>query len=146
MNTPFFEDNERKLRPLLDYYEKTWLGKPKRGGRREPLFPHSLWNCYNTTAVRNSRTNNSVEGWNRRFNTLVGAQHPSIWTVIDKFKDEQNVSEMKLNQLIAVSSAPTKRKAYRDLEVRLLRIVEDYANMPLSDYLLGISQNIAFYV
>ena len=53
---------------------------------------------------------------------------------------------MKINQLTAGTPSQPPRKKYRDLEDRLLKVVEDYGNIPLSDYLLGISQNIAFYV
>jgi len=145
MNTSFFEDNERLLQPLVDYYEDTWIGRPRRGGRRPPLFPHALWNCFQTTAVRNSRTNNSVEGWNRRFNSIVGMKHPTIWKFIEKLKEEQSFNEMKLNQLIAGTPAQPRKRKYRDLEDRLLKIVEDYGNLTVSDYLLGIAHNVAFY-
>ena len=30
METPFFEDNEALLRPLINYYEDTWIGKSHR--------------------------------------------------------------------------------------------------------------------
>ena len=145
MNTPFFEANEALLRPLLDYYEDTWIGRTRRGGRRPPLFPHAPWNCFETTAFQNPRTNNTVEGWHRRFNTMVGKSHPSIWILIDNLKIEQSVVEMKVNQMVAGTPSHPRRKPYRKLDSRLVRIVEDYENLPVSDYLLGIAHNIRFY-
>lgn len=145
MNSPFFEANDHLLRPLIDYFEDIWIGRPRRGGRRAPMFPHSLWNCYRTTVLQNSRTNNSVEGWNRRLNTLVGMSHPTIWKLIDKLKAEQSVTEMKINQLIAGTPSQPRRKKYRDLEDRLLSLTQNFNDTSTEDYLLGIAQNIAFY-
>jgi hypothetical protein len=43
LQIPFFVQNELLLQSLIDYYEDTWIGRPIRGGgRRDPLFPHSL--------------------------------------------------------------------------------------------------------
>jgi len=145
MNTPFYEDNDALLRPLLDYYEDTWIGRPRRGGRRAPLFPRTLWNCFTATADGNPRTNNKVEGWNKRFNTLIGIKHPTVWTFIDKLKDEQSVTELKMNQILAGTPSAPRRKKYRDLEKRLLRVVADYGNRSVSDYLIGIAHNLQFY-
>jgi len=71
--------------------------------------------------------------------------HPTIWKFIEKIQDEQSVVEMKLNQIVAGTPVPPRRRRYRDLERRLLSIVEDYENRTVPDYLLGIAHNIAFY-
>ena len=46
MDTPFFQENDALLRPLLDYFEDTWIGRPRRRGRRKPIFEHGQWNCF----------------------------------------------------------------------------------------------------
>jgi len=43
-----------------------------------------------------NRTNNIVEGWNNRFSKLVGQNHPTIWKLITKNKNEINVNQAKL--------------------------------------------------
>jgi len=146
MNTAFFEGNEVMLRPLTDYFEDTWIGRPRRGRRRAPSFPHDLWNCYQATADGLARTNNAVEGWHRRFSALLGADHPTIWRFINAIKEEQSVTEMKLNQLVAGTPAPLSRRKYRDLDKRLLKVVETYDQVPVSEYLLGIAHNTKLQV
>ena len=34
------------------------------------------------------RTNNISEGWNNKFSSLVGEQHPSVWKVIETLQQE----------------------------------------------------------
>ena len=68
---------------FLDYFEKTWVGEPKKRGksidyylctfqhfnfflgvgRKKPLFDHKIWNIHDRVITNLSRSNNSVEGW-----------------------------------------------------------------------------------
>jgi len=105
-----------------------------------------LWNCHQATADGISRTNNSVEGWHKRFSSLLGGPHPTIWRFIDAIKEEQSVTEMKINQLVAGIPSQPRRRKYRNLEKRLLNIVENYENQSVSEYLLGIAHNVKFQI
>jgi hypothetical protein len=91
-------------------------------------------------------TNNSVEGWHKRFSSLLAGTHPTIWRFIDAIKDEQSVTEMKIGQLVAGTPSQPRRRKYRDLDKRLLSIVEDFENRSVSEYLLGIANNVKFQV
>jgi len=85
----FYENNEPELAPLLKYFEDTWLGRlDRRGRRRSPLFPLSMWNCFTNVSADIPRTNNGVEGWHNTLYSIVHAAHPSIWKVINAFKNE----------------------------------------------------------
>ena len=94
----------------------------------------------------NAKTNNSVEGWNRRFSSLIGADHPSLWKFIEKLKQEQSHTEFRLNQAAAGALPPAKRVKYRDLDARLTNIVSEFGTISLADYLAGIALNISFHV
>ena len=174
MGSDFFTDNEQLLMPFVDYFGDVWIGRPKRGGgRRQPLFAHGIWNTFNSTTdgtwfcctysnhmhiiyalmwiynfviTGNARTNNSVEGWNRRFSSLVGADHPSLWKFIDKLKEEQNYTEFRLNQAAAGAPPPPRRLKYRELETRLTNLVSQFNTKERIDYLSGIAMNISFHV
>ena len=61
---------------LVDYFEDTWVGRPPRrqgADRRQPMFPHQLWNQHHRTLDGLPRTNNSVEAWRNRMQALIGA-------------------------------------------------------------------------
>jgi hypothetical protein len=56
----YYIEHEELFRPLLDYFEDTWLGKTVRKQRRGPTFPLEMWNCCDLIDM--PKTNNSVEG------------------------------------------------------------------------------------
>ncbi|KAF0986708.1 hypothetical protein HZS_429 [Henneguya salminicola] len=65
--------------------------------RRPPMFAHSILNCYTSVIEGISLTNNCVEGWNNKFNNLIGCAHPNIWILLNKIKDLANSRWIKLN-------------------------------------------------
>ena len=65
---------DRRALPVAAYFEDVWIGEPDRHTnlRGEPLFPLEMWNMHQTTLDGGHRTNNSVEGWHRRFQSVLG--------------------------------------------------------------------------
>ena len=69
-------DFDERLQPLVDYFEDTWIGRPSLAGtRRPPVFPIELWNVYTRTVNNEHRTNNSIEGWHRRLQSVNDGVH-----------------------------------------------------------------------
>lgn len=144
MENDFFVENEQIIRPVTDYFEDTRIGRPdRRGRRREPLFSHSFWNCFEAVNRDLPKTNNSIEGWHHSFGKTVGACHPSIWKFIDCLKKEQSY-ELKIEQFMAGANGAPPRKKYKDCAIRIKNIVADYENRPLIDYLHGLARNFNF--
>lgn len=147
VDSPYFSEHNDLIQPIVDYFEDTWIGRPgRRNQRRNPIFPHSLWNCYEATLEDLPKTNNSVEGWHRGFSQLLGASHPSIWKFIDGLKKEQSLNEFKVEQYISGQQPPAGRQIYKDTAERIKRIVENYRERPLLDYLRGISHNFNLHI
>ena len=74
---------------VVDYFEDTWIRRPNRqNDRRPPLFQHDIWIMYCRGLDNLPKTNNSVEGWHRRFETEVGRHHLNIWRVIKCLQKE----------------------------------------------------------
>lgn len=145
--SPYFLKELQLLQPLLDYFEDTWVGRPQRHNRRRPpLYQHSLWNCYNAVKDGLPKTNNAVEGWHLSFSHLLGADHPTIWKFINGLKHEQSLNDFKIDQYLAGDEPPLQRKKYRDSAKRIMKIVDDYGQRPLLDYLKGIAQNFSLNV
>jgi hypothetical protein len=147
LDSHYYTQNEHLLQPLVYYLEDTWIGRiDRRNRRRHPLFPISLWNCHEAAESGLPRTNNSVEGWHRGFNELVGLSHPSIWRFIDDLKKEQSLNELKIEQYIAGQQPPVPRRVYRDTAQRIECLVKDYENRDTLDFLKGIAQNFNLQV
>ncbi|XP_031327714.1 uncharacterized protein LOC116158974 [Photinus pyralis] len=125
MDTEYYR-NEIDLHPICDYFEDVWIGRPHRNIRRPPLFQYNLWNFYDATNNDLPRTNNSVEGWHRRFTELISAQHPSIWRFIAAIKEEQHMNEIAISHYIQGRDGPRQKKKYRDLNIRIKNCVARY--------------------
>jgi hypothetical protein len=56
--------------PVLDYFEQYYIGNLKKGSRsvRElPMFPPSMWNCFDRILNNLSLTNNNLEALHKNF-------------------------------------------------------------------------------
>ena len=62
---------------LTNYFEDNFIGRLRRNRRAQPLFPLNVWNISDRIGEGLPRTNNSVEGWHKAFNSSLKADHPS---------------------------------------------------------------------
>jgi len=142
ISTQFFDQNEKILKPFVDYFEDTYIGRLRtRGIRRNPSFAINLWNQYDATMQGLPKTNNSIEGWHRKFSSSLSSHHPSIWKFIDALKKEQSINELQIEQFIAGNNLQAGRQIYRNTANNILIIVKDYGNRDPNDYLRGIAYN-----
>jgi hypothetical protein len=91
--------------PLVDYFDRTYVSgrlrqrpqqqhedqenvPPIRIRRTPPAFPPQKWNMHQVTLDDQPHTNNISEGWNNKFSSLVGEQHPSVWKLIETLQQE----------------------------------------------------------
>ena len=115
---------------LLNYSEETWIGKPnKRGtGRKKPLFPLELWNVYDRVCANLPHANNSNEGGHPAFAKRVAIVRPSINKLTDKIRQGH---EPKPNKVL-----------HRKLDERIKRLVDDYQNVDLGEYVSGLAERM----
>ena len=72
------------------------------------MFPKATWNVNQATLDGNARTNNVCEGWNKKFRSMVGRYHPSVWNCVEWFKKEEaNVATVIAQTL--VGNGPDKK-------------------------------------
>lgn len=135
---------------ILDYFDDNYVrGRRLRGHRRaqRPRYPPARWNQHHAALEGEPRTNNLTEGWHRRFNTLVGKDHPSIYALIKLLQKEQGNSERQMAdlELGKVVKAPQRLK-YRMVTERLQRISGRYEEMKAEgrriDYLRACGNNL----
>lgn len=136
------EEFDQRVQPIADYFEDTWIGRPNRHGpRRAPIYPIRLWNVYQRTLNGEHRTNNNIEGWHRRFQSVIGCFRPSIFRCINALKIEQKHCEAQIERLVAGQGAPPRKRKYKQLDERISRIVHQYASRTTFQYLRGIAYN-----
>jgi hypothetical protein len=77
---------------------------------RSPLFPPSLGSVYQRTLDGEPRTNNHLEGWHRRFKSIVDKHHLNVYVFLDRLKGEQAYTETQIERLIAGEPPKELRK------------------------------------
>ncbi|CAF4231708.1 unnamed protein product [Rotaria magnacalcarata] len=130
---------------FIDYFEKTWIGEPKKrgAGRKTPLFTIDLWNVYDRVSANLPRSNNSIEGWHNAFAKRVSIAHPTITKLTDKIRREQSKFEVDIAQIRQGQEPKPKKATYRKLDDRIKRLVDDYHNVHLVDYMNGLAANVS---
>ena len=76
--------------PILKWFEDYFVnGKIRRRNeitgheqRWPPLFPPEIWSVFENCEFSFPRTQNNVEAWHRRWETLVGRSHVGIFHII----------------------------------------------------------------
>ncbi|CAF4780521.1 unnamed protein product [Rotaria sp. Silwood1] len=129
---------------LLEYFEKTWIGEPKRRGtgRKKPLFDHKLWNIHDRVTAAVPRSNNSVEGWHNAFANRVSISHPTIIKLTEKIRREQSKFEVDIAKILQGHDIKTKKACYRRLDERITRLVNAYDSSQLDQFLTNMAANV----
>lgn len=130
--------------PIANYFEDTYIGRMTRRGRQAPLFPIQFWNVYERTVNDQQRTNNDVEGWHRSFKETCGTLSPNIYRLINCLKRQQELHSFEIIQIIAGYPIAARNKKYAAISARVKRIVQDFNNRSLIDYLRGIAYSFEF--
>ena len=146
---------------FLGYFEKTWIGEPKRRGkthrkknhliitydlgtgRKTALFPIELWNMYDRVSQNLPRSNNSIEGWHNAFSKRVSIAHPTITKLTEKIRLEQSKFEVEIAQIRQGHEPKPKKLIYRRMDGRIKRLVDDYPNVDLGEYLNSLGSNMS---
>ena len=128
---------------ILDYFETNYIGEVRRGRRRPPMFPHTLWNIHRRVVNDLPRTNNLLEGWHRHFNQCDTIAHPTIWKLIKALRRDATIQQVRVGHFIAGNRPPQQRRAYQDVNDRIKNLVNTYNQRPTIDFLRGISYNLA---
>ena len=106
------EMSEERL-PVLDYFEDTYIGRKRRRNHADPMFPHEVWSVHSRTTNKLPRTNNNVEGWNRKMHAAI-ACHSNLWRFITILKRECGLNNTIFDQALGDHAVPSPRKKYRN--------------------------------
>ncbi|XP_031334003.1 uncharacterized protein LOC116182551 [Photinus pyralis] len=132
-----------ELQPLLQWLEDNYIGRPNRrgNGRRLAMFSPNMWSVFDRVQNNQDRTNNHAEAAHRRLQIELGMDHPTIWKFVNALKSIQKGRDGEYEQLLAGRQPPKKLKKYRDADTRITRLVLDFENRNIIEYLRGISYN-----
>ena len=134
------------LEDMLDYFEDNYISRFRHNApRKRPAFNIETWNMFHRTDNELPRTNNTVEGSHRGFQSHVKTCHPSFWKFIVIMKQEEGLVWAGVLKNQGGHAPLPQRRRYADNHARILRIVDDYANRGKMNYLPSIAHNIDFW-
>ncbi|XP_031639266.1 uncharacterized protein LOC116351317 [Contarinia nasturtii] len=126
VETAFFNSDDPKIDELLDYFQSTYIYRIDRKGKKQsPRFAIPVWNVYENTLAGFPRTNNNVEGWHNKINSMWG-KHPNLFTFIEKLKEEQEITELAIAQCEAGNDPDRRRKKYEMADKKLIRLIDKF--------------------
>ena len=67
---------------------------------KDPKFSPKQWSVYERVLNDEPRTTNMLEGWHRRFSTVVAKYYPNIYDFISCFRGEQARTETVISKLL----------------------------------------------
>ena len=140
-------ENKPALADFGSYFTRTWIGvkSGRAGNRRRPMFPLESWNMYEATLEDGPTTNNTLESWNRTWNSLNG-KHPNLWKVLSNFvKQEAEARRMLLMEAADYDTHNnTGRKRNSEAyKARVKSIVSKFGVLPDAGYLQQIAHELS---
>jgi hypothetical protein len=118
---------------IMQWFENNYvhgrIRRIMRGGnvsRTAPFFPPTFWSVFERIELGILRTQNRIEGWHRRFETVVVKCHVDVYTIIEEIKKEQIQMEQRTED-ITRGRADT-RKEYAEREKRISAIINGRGN------------------
>lgn len=111
--------------------------------RTSPLYPPSFWSVFENVQLGIPRTQNRVEGWHRRWETLV-ATKKGIYNLISEMVKEQRQTDIRVARSDSSVVATPPKKDTEKREKRLRAIFEDRVNRDVLDYLNAIAHHMQY--
>lgn len=111
--------------------------------RSPPLFPPDFWSVADNIDNAFPRTQNTIEKWHRRWETVVGLAHVSVFRIIQEIQKEQNHVQHEIESIVRGAPRPTQRRQAYMREMRIQTVFNNRSNRSLMEFLRGIAHNMS---
>lgn len=135
------------LQPIQHFiaFENTYIGRfHGNAARGVLLFSIEMWNMFHRTNREMPRSNNHLEGWHRRFQSLGVSYHPAFGKCIQLLKQECSINRVGLLQAAGGHRPPAQRRRYVDCNEIIFAIPDDFSNRDTIRYLRRIAHYLGF--
>ena len=134
------------IRWFEDNYVYGRIRRTSRNGniiRSPPLFPPDFWSVADNIDNAFPRTQNTIEKWHRRWKTVVGLAHVSVFRIIQEIQKEQNHVQHEIESIVRGAPRPTQRRQAYMREMRIQTVFNNRSNRSLMEFLRGIAHNMS---
>ena len=106
------------------------------------MFPIELWNAYDRTTMNLPRSKQFHRRMAQRVCKNVAIAHPSVTKLAEKIRCQKFRFEVNAAQIRQGQEPKPKKVQYRKLDESIKRLVDDYSNVELGEYLNGLAANV----
>ena len=118
--TFFAYDHNDNHENFIQYFENTWVGRPRRRARFDP----TMWNARTVTEIDLPRTTNNVESWHLAFQKSLSCHHPTIYKLAEQLiKENVRVNAIAIKLFNGEEFPLYSNPHYRDANVLLLNLI-----------------------
>lgn len=136
-------DMKSNFKPMLEYFEKNYIGKLKinsRSARDVPRYPISSWNLHYRVLNKLPRTNNAIESWHSRLKAEV-KKEMTLNKLINLMRDEQSKTDTNIMS-IELGNRKERPKASIVKDENLFVLCSEYQKKNIEKFLNMISLNL----
>lgn len=138
---------------VVEYFNSTYVNGPVIRGsgvtavRRPPMFPPTLWNVAERFRNLMPTTNNHVEAWHRRLQSLIVTDHPAFYNCLHKLRQEQRHTELELLRMERGYRQPRRRRSIDENEKRISTLTQDLTDgrKDISTFLRSVAYTFSKY-
>ena len=107
------------------------------------MFPIAEWCQFQRVQEDLGRTNNSVEGWHRRFSSALQCSHPTVFRLVEEIQAEECNSRAEAEKLLR-GVPPARRRSQwlivsENIKKLVTRRIDGEVTIP--EFLRGIAHN-----
>lgn len=109
--------------------------------RTVPLFPPELWSVHQNNISSLPRTQNKIEAWHKRWNSLMDNKKMGLYATICELKKEQANTNVIIARMESGVPATPPRKKKRMHQEAISQFLERRDDMDVLQFLKGIASN-----
>lgn len=139
----------KEAQPVVDWFDEYYVrgaivrnirNKEKRAA---PKFPPNLWSVHDRMELNLPRTQNKIEAWHRRLNSLIGKSHVGVYVLIDELKKEQLKVEGEIECINRGEARPAMKRLDKQREERISQIFRERGHYnDVIDWIRGLAHNL----
>ncbi|CAB4377153.1 unnamed protein product [Rhizophagus irregularis] len=134
---------------VVQWFEENYVSgriiRQMRNGnvtRDSPPFPPALWSVYDAIKYGILQTENAVEAWHHRWETLIEEANGDVCKIIEELQKGQQEVEVQVECIAHGERRPKQKKRLIDRENRIMMIINNRETYSLIDFLREVAHNL----
>ena len=111
---------------------------------KEPRFSPKIWSVYERVLNDEPRTTHLLEGWHKRFSTIVTKSHPNIYDFIGCLRSEHARMDTVMSKLLMGETLKNVNRYEKSKTQKIRNVVHQFERRLPLDYVRGIAHNIKY--